>query len=315
MLPMSASTPIFSYVPIPVAPPAIVTAPKPNVFRYYQPMAPLYPPFPPALTYVRQQPVLEIPSEEQNKQLTLARATKQGLKSGLIFAGLGAFPIWLIEKITEPSLIEEAVRNLDPLILQLGWSKSSLSDKLQRPVYSFLASLCSTSFIGITGGAALGAWMISRIKKRLSAINQAKTEQQQGVFVPKSPNWLQKIGLAHPPIQDSNQAFQDLLKKDLDPSQAVKNGAITALLVKVIPSYLSLFGLHALFSLTKMQLPPFYKAVMEQTSQSISKVLFNPALLIKTAALPLMAGFIAKDLVPWTRSQLGIAPNASSNHS
>lgn len=245
-----------------------------------------------------------LPARETVKsRLTTGQGMQVGLKSGLIAGLLGGVPIWAIERwVKEPNFIQQIVQGYEQVARpnNMKWTQ-----KLMR--YSLAPSLICTALVGAGTGTLLGGWMVHQTQKKLLEIHEVKQAQQQGTFTPKVPTPFQKLGLASMPVENPDMAFKDMLQQDLDDKQAFWNGAKTVLLAKVIPGLFGL-GISLAFlmamrkfasrdEITKIALKPF---------DPLMKLPFQPVLIAKLFAFPIIGGFIAKQIVPWMKEQLGL---------
>lgn len=254
-------------------------------------------------------PRASIPSlETTNNNLSTSKGVQVGMKNGLIFSLLAGIPIWGIEyKFKKTNFIQDL---LVPIEQAFRSGNKEWTEALKKPTANFISSLTGTALIGVTAGAFLGSWIVSRTKKRLVEINQVAQEQQQGTFQPKTLSWKQKLGLEEPPVEKPNDAYQNLLQNNLNSGHAFKQGALAVLFCKVLPALVStaifFAGIGTAKLMGKQQLINALFQTLNLEEKEFVRLMFHPVVLAKTAALPIMGGFIAQQTVPWMRNQLGI---------
>ncbi len=245
-----------------------------------------------------------------------------GVKNGLLFSLIAALPIWGVESyvnnaarkktgelkgnlIQELVILTERARRPHNMV----WSKALL-----KPMPTFLTSVAGTALIGISAGMALGPWFVGQAASRFEEVKKAKEEARQGRFQPKPPTLRQRLKLAKPPITNPDQAYQQLLDKELNSQHAFKEGATAVLLLKMLPALAPMAAVLALCGIRNRQLGKKIPSAVWQALDQFKlidnlKLLIQPVFLVKTAALPIMGGFIAQQTIPWIRQQLGIDPS------
>lgn len=247
-------------------------------------------------------------AETVTTKLTTKDAVNQGIKNGLIFGLLGGLPLAGLEHLSKtPHFLKamtEAFRPLEhyPHLQYSKWNKflNSTSGHL-------ISTMSSLSLLGAFAGGTLGWWMIGHVKDRLLEINQVKQAQAQGTFTPKKLTLAQRIGLAEKPVDDPEQAYQDLLANGLNPSHAFQQGVKDVLILKVIKGAIPLSLLAGFMFLAGRGSLGSLVQLSKAQSKSMLTSLVHPVVLAKMAALPIIGGFIAQKFVPWMRTELGIA--------
>lgn len=249
-------------------------------------------------------PAITIPDAETVKnRLTAKKGSQAGLKYGLIAGMMGSLPIWAIERwMKEPNLIQQTVQVHEQMARPHNMKWTHLLSR-----YSFPSSMACTMLISALGGASLGAWTIHQTQKKLVSIADAQKAQKQGTFQPPTPTLFQRLGLASQPMTNPDAAFRDMLHQDLDEQQAFWHGAKLVLLAKVIPGVISI-------GLSLLLLKLMRKSINQDEAVQLAmrpfelfmKAPLQPVLLAKLCAFPFLGGLIAKQMIPWTKQQLGL---------
>lgn len=242
-------------------------------------------------------------------KLTTRDAVRQGAQNGLMFGLLGAAPLYWLERQTQgkhflqlltdafipPSSAPSPGGKYSKWVQFLGSTKGHVT-----------STVSSLALLSTLAGGTLGWWMIGHVKDRLLEINRVKQEQAQGIFTPKKPTLAQRVGLAEKPVDDPDQAYQDLLDKGLNPAQAFQQGVKDTFILKVVKGLIPLGLMAGLLAIVNRgALGQFAKETAAQSGDWI-KSLFHPVVLAKMAILPIIGGFVAKKFVPWMRTELGI---------
>ncbi len=244
-----------------------------------------------------------------------------GVKNGLLFSLIAALPIWGVESYVNNATLKKTGKFKGNFIQDLVAAQEGIlrpknmvwTKALLKPIPTFLTSVAGTALIGISAGMALGPWFVGHAANRFEEVKKAKEEARQGLFQPKPPTLRQRLKLAKPPITKPHQAYQQLLDKELNSQHAFKEGATAVLLLKMLPALAPMAMVLALCGIRNRQLG---KKIPSEVWQALDqfklidnlKLLIQPVFLVKTAALPIMGGFIAQQTIPWIRQQLGIDP-------
>jgi|GEM_PF-2752744 len=279
-------------------------------------------------------------AETAKSRLTTQQGAIAGLKSGLLFSALVALPLFGIEHLLGKTMIkkkfikdyhqpgfdlrnanlagENLLANFSQFIERAIHMQSELSGNPKDLAwtrkfinqYKIPASIASTSAICLMAGAGLGAWLISRTRKRLVEINEVQQQQNNGTFKPKPTTLLQRLGLSEKPVVNPNQSYQDLLQTHLSTTHAFKQVALAVLLFKTIPGLFgAVFPFGVYYGLKSVGKAQFIDRGIEKCNLTFNQVVistFHPVLLAKMAALPVIGGMIAVQTVPWMRKQLGL---------
>ncbi len=242
--------------------------------------------------------------EEVNRCLTSKQATIEGMKNGLIFGVLGGLPIWGVEKYFKSgNFLQQLAQAVE---IQVHPDNLRVTKLLGSSRYNFMASIGGTALVGITAGGALGWWMVSRVRNRLIDIYNTQQEQRQGIFKTAPLSWKQKLGIDEMPVSNPIQAYQEMLRSDLNESQAFQNGMKAVFYFKVLKGLLPLSLLVGCAGVAKLTGNKVLLEIFGNGLNDFIKTLFHPVVLAKMTAIPIIGGFIARQTVPWMRQQLGI---------
>ena len=241
---------------------------------------------------------------EINRCLTSRQATIEGMKHGLMFGVLGGFPIWGVEKYFKSgNFLQQLAQTIES---QVHPDNLKVTKLLGSSRYNFMASIGGTVLVGITAGGALGWWLVSRVRNRLIDIYNTQQEQRQGIFKTAPLSWKQKWGLDEMPVSNPIQAYQEMLRSDLNESQAFQNGMKAVFYFKVLKGLLPLSLMVGCAGVAKLTGNKVMLEIFGNWLNDFVKTIFHPVVLAKMTAIPIIGGFIAKQTVPWMRQQLGI---------
>ena len=251
-----------------------------------------------------------LPDPETVKaRLTTKSAVSQGVQNGAIFGLLGALPLYGIEKLAESKHFLHQMTDLafPPQVKpEFNPRYNNWITFMKRPGVHLASTAGSLLLISTIAGGTLGWWMISRVRDRLVDIDRVRREQAAGTFTPEKLNLMQRMGLARKPVDDPDEAYQDLLDKDLNPAHAFQQGVKDVLILKVVKGLIPLGLILGVIALTRGGSLGAMSRDMGQQMENITKAFFHPVVLAKMAALPIIGGFIAKKFVPWMRAELDI---------
>lgn len=240
-------------------------------------------------------------------KLTTKDAVNQGIKNGLIFGLLGGLPLAGLEHLSKtPHFLKAMTEAIRPSKLYPHLQYSKWNKFLNSTSGHLISTMSSLSLLGAFAGGTLGWWMIGHVKDRLLEINQVKQAQAQGTFMPKNLTLAQRLGLAEKPVDDPEQAYQDLLANGLNPAHAFQQGVKDVLILKVIKGAIPLALLAGFMTLAGRGSLGSLVYISKAQSKSLVTSMVHPVVLAKMAALPIIGGFIAQKFVPWMRSELGI---------
>jgi hypothetical protein len=238
------------------------------------------------------------------KTLKMGNSFGVGALYGGLFGGLVGLPLFGIERLCEHNSMAEVFTMFE----QQGIGKdfcSKMIPKVSSKIGHCTSSVLTVGLLGMGAGAVLGPWMAHRVNNRLKDINEAKQQQAQGLWQPKRPNLMQKLGLADKPVDNPDQDYQDLLNNNLNPDKAFTQGAIDVLKLKVVKAAipLSIFmgiGLYA------RKNPSYFGSILTQQLAITMRQFSQPIFWAKLAALPVVGGLVAQKMVPQMREKLNI---------
>jgi hypothetical protein len=179
---------------------------------------------------------------------------------------------------------------------------SKMIRKVSSKIGHCTSSVLTVGLLGMGAGAVLGPWMAHRVNTRLKEIYDAKQQQAQGLWQPKRPNLMQKLGLADKPVENPDQ---DLLNNNLNPDKAFTQGAVDVLKLKVVKAAIPLSIIMRIGIYAK-QKPAFFGEVLSQQIAGLMRQFSQPVFWAKLAALPVVGSLVAQKMVPQMREKLNI---------
>lgn len=238
------------------------------------------------------------------KTLKMGSSFGAGTLYGGLFGGLVGLPLFALERGFKHNSMTEILKLYQA---QLG-STPKLEQcikKLSSPMGHCASSVLTVGILGMCAGSVLGPWMAHRINNRLKEINDAKQQQSQGLWQPKPPNLMQKLGLADKPVENPDQDYQDLLNNYLNPDKAFTQGAVDVFKLKVLKGALPLGVMMGVGVYSKKN-PAFFGEAIAQQMAGLLRQCSQPIFWAKLAALPVVGGLIAQKIVPQMREKLNI---------